>query len=298
LAFVIGAAGAVTTLSVMGTGCGGSDPFCGDGDVDDGEQCDDGNDDQTDFCRNCTVFLPATTTVQWEFNKEAAPMFTGDSCIDLGVSRVEVQLTGPVNETMDEGCSLRQVVFSDLPAGQYVASVRALNTNGDILTDAPIEQTLSIPGSTNQEFEVVIPYDAWTGTYTGSFYFRMRWGGQDCAAATPPVVDHVMTLTQGGPPLSISTTDDNPLDGTPSGTCVSFIEEFPQSALDVPFGPARFRIVGLDNVGTPQFDHEFDTFIGAGVSNPEFEFDVNSLTPDAGVPDAGVADASVPDAGM
>ena len=96
--------------------------------------------------------------------------------------------------------------------------------------------------------------------------------------------------------MSISTTDDNPLDGTASGECVSFIDTSPQSALDVPFGPATFRVVGLDNVGTPQFDEEFDTFIGSGTFNPEYEFDVNSLTPDAGVPDAGTTDAGVPDA--
>ena len=297
-ALIIGVAGAATGVSVIGTGCGGSDPYCGDGvvDVADGEQCDDGNDDQTDFCRNCVVFLPAQTTVQWEFNKGAAPMFTGDSCIDLGVFNVEIELVGPVTETLSEGCSLRQVVFSSLPGGQYLARVRPLDINGDLLIDAPVEQTLSITGNSTQEFEIVIPYDAWTRSYMGSFYFRLRWGGQDCAAAVPPVVNHVMTLTPQGGPVAISTTDGNPLDGTPSGTCVSYIDEFPQTALAVPFGPATFHVVGLDNVGTPQFDGEFDTFIGAGVSNPEFEFDVNSLTPDAGVPDAGVADAAGIDA--
>ncbi|NDK08391.1 hypothetical protein EOM39_04050 [Candidatus Gracilibacteria bacterium] len=36
--------------------CGGSDPYCGDGDVDSGETCDDGNDYDGDACKNnCTI---------------------------------------------------------------------------------------------------------------------------------------------------------------------------------------------------------------------------------------------------
>lgn len=295
--FLVGA-GVAGFSAVVGSGCGGSDPYCGDGNVDDGEQCDDGNDDQTDFCRNCTVFLPPQTIVKWEFNKDSAPMFTGDSCGDMGVSTVEVEIVGPAPQVLTESCAQRQVVFSEVPAGQYIARVSPLDIDGELLISEPVEQTLSITGNTSQEFEVVIPYDAWTDAYMGTFYFTLRWAGEDCSTATPPVTDHVMTLTQGGPPLSLMTTAGHPIDGTPSGTCVSADEPSPQTVLDVPFGPATFHVVGLDGVGTPQFEQEFDTFVGAGTFNPEYEFDVASLTPDAGVPDAGVADASVPDGGM
>ena len=82
------------------------------------------------------------------------------------------------------------------------------------------------------------------------------------------------------------------------GDCRSLGEEFPQSALEVPWGPYVFTVVGLDGGGETQFEETFDTFVGAGVSNPEMDFVVDSLTPDAGVPDAGVADAGVPDAGL
>jgi hypothetical protein len=71
---------------------------------------------------------------------------------------------------------------------------------------------------------------------------------------------------------------------------------FPQSALEVPFGFATFTLEGRDGTGTPQFAETFDTFVGAGVSNPEIEFDVNSLTPDAGPPDASIPDAGAVDA--
>ena len=49
----------LVTISLLGLGvalvgsssmsCGGTDPFCGDKITQDGEQCDDGNDDETDF---------------------------------------------------------------------------------------------------------------------------------------------------------------------------------------------------------------------------------------------------------
>ena len=71
----------------------------------------------------------------------------------------------------------------------------------------------------------------------------------------------------------------------------AFTEEFPQSALGIPFGPATFIVEGQDSVGDPQFSQGFATFIGAGITNPEYHFDVASLAPDAGVPDASPPDA-------
>ena len=52
-----------------------------------------------------------------------------------------------------------------------------------------------------------------------------------------------------------------------------------------------FHIVGLDSGGVPQFQQSFETFVGAGLSNPDMQFVVRSLNePDAGVPDAGAPD--------
>jgi cysteine-rich repeat protein len=49
-----------TTLDTLTTGqesssSGGAEPFCGDGMVDDGEACDDGNRDDEDHCLNCVL---------------------------------------------------------------------------------------------------------------------------------------------------------------------------------------------------------------------------------------------------
>jgi cysteine-rich repeat protein len=288
-------AGLILTLTLAG--CGDDAAFCGDGKVDPGEECDDGNDDQTDFCRECRTFLPATLTIKWEFNKNEAPMFTGDSCIDLGVSSVEVEVVGPVTRSASETCSLRQVVFNDLAAGTYVVRVTPRNSGDQPLVAAPVEATVPFDEQ-SLIHEVVVPYDAWTGDHDGTFYFRVLWGGADCATAAPPVAQHRFLLESGGGPVSMVTDDGDPLDGSATGPCRPIGEEFPQSAQAVPWGPATFTITGYDSGGTAQFEETFDTFVGAGASNPEYEFDVNSLTPDAGVPDAGVPDAGVADGGV
>lgn len=288
--------GALALAGLALAACGDDAAFCGDGQPDPGEECDDGNEDQTDFCRECRTFLPSTLTIKWEFNRnESPPIFPGDSCIDMGVSSVAVEIVGPVTRSESESCSLRQVVFSDLPAGSYVARLTPRDSGEESRVAAPIEVTVPFTGQTLVH-EVTVPYEAWTGDYTGTFYYRVLWGGADCSAAAPPVAEHRFLLEAGGGPVAVVTDDGDALDGSATGPCRPFIEDFPQSAQSVPWGPATFTITGYDSGGTAQFEESFDTFVGAGPNNPEYEFDVNSLTPDAGVPDAGAPDAGVPDA--
>lgn len=283
--------------------CGGGDPYCGDGDHDDGEQCDDGNDIDDDECSNsCVAKAHSEFTIKWEFNKGSAPGFTGDSCIDMGVFNVGVRIfNDSADETLSESCSLRQVVFQDLPAGIYGVEVSPVNLNGDLLITEPFATSLAL--ANGSQSEIVIPPEVWLKDYNGTFFFRLLWGGVDCAAALPAVSHVVMTLVQGGVPVAIATTDDaDMLDGSAEGPCREFAREFPQSALSVPFGPATFTVVGrATSAGEAEFEETFATFIGAGISNPELHFDINSTAIDAGIPDAAVdsgVDATVYDAGI
>ena len=50
----------------------------------------------------------------------------------------------------------------------------------------------------------------------------------------------------------------------------------------VPFGPAELTATGIAAEGIA-FHHTFDTFIGAGISNPTLTFDVTNPPTDAGV---------------
>ena len=275
--------------------CGaGEDPFCGDGHLDPGEQCDDGNTDNSDFClNNCIRRAVPQLTVKWEFNKDVTEGFTGDNCTDLGIRTVDVEIVGSGGTFVaTESCSFRQVVFSDIPPDMYNVRLSALDIDGALLTEDVPKRRYEFLGGTQEEFVFNVDPDEWKSSYDGTFFFRLRWGGQDCAAANPPVAEHVLRLERDGVPVGATTTDGDPLDGSAPGSCRSLTEMFPHSALTVPFGFATFTVEGLDGAGQSQFQGTFDTFVGAGVSNPEIEFDVNSLTPDAGIPDAGAPDGS------
>jgi len=295
-------AGAVLALA----GCGGGDAECGNGEREEGEACDDGNDINDDNCTNsCQLNLPETldATVKWAFNKDAAPLFDQDSCFDMGVTQVDVEIRHTSNSeavfTASETCGFKQVTFLDIPPGDYLARVSPLDIDGELKTNAVIEQLFTI-STQDVEVTVNIPFDQWKDSYTGTFFFRLHWGamGVDCSAAGPAVAKHRLKLERDGTSVSQRTDVGDRLDGTMPGNCRSLSEQFPQSVLELPWGPYVFTVQGLDSGGETQFEKTFDTFVGAGVSNPEMDFIVDSLTPDAGVPDAGTPDAGVPDAAL
>lgn len=283
------AASAVLALValVAAAACGGGgEPVCGDGHRDPGEECDDGNDDDTDFClSDCTGRALSALTVKWSFNRDAVPGFAGDSCTDLGARTVSVTLRGG-EETLvaEDGCSYRQVVFLDLPAGSYEAELQVVDGDGAPLIDAPIVAQVSFAGGTG-EVEVGVPPESWLAPPVGTFFFRVRWGGLDCGAATPPVTEQELILSRDGEVLELVTTDGYPVDGSDTSPCQSLERQFPQSVLEVPFGHASLTVRGYDGDGGLGFADTFDVFVGAGVNNPELLFDVAPLLPPD--PDAG-----------
>jgi hypothetical protein len=244
-----------------------------------GEECDDGNDDDTDFCLStCKARALPVLTVKWQFNSDDTIGFAGDACIDMNARRVEVELTGgPEPIILDESCSFKQVVFVDLPAGSYSAALTVLDKDDMPLTSEPIVQSIEFGGGESTEV-VSVPAGRWLQSYLGTFFFRVQWGGEDCSTATPPVVEQVLTLVAGGETFKGETTDGATLDGKKESPCQPLTEEFPQSALDVPFGPATLTIEGIDDEGNTAYESVFETFVGAGVNNPELVFDVDLLS--------------------
>ncbi len=281
---------AVAVLAV--TACGSDDPFCGDKNLDMGEECDDGNDDETDFCLStCKARQLSQLTVKWAFSKDSAEGFTGDTCIDLGASTVEIELIGgPEPLVLSDRCSFYQAVFVDIPAGDYEVRARVLgrcqagvdcpgeDPEDVLLTTSVISENFTFDGGTDMK-ELVIPFDSLTRSYDGDFFFRVAWNATDCALADPVVVEQRLTLVAGGETFTGSTTDGAALDGSAASACVSMENEFPQAALDVPAGPADLRIEGLDGLGEVVFSQDFETFVGAGVANPELIFDVDAVPP-------------------
>ncbi len=103
-------------------------------------------------------------------------------------------------------------------------------------------------------------------------------------------------MVRGGAPLAGMTLDGTPLDGSMVGPCRDGGGGTSQAVLGLDWGPAQLTVTGEDDSGTVLYSKTFDTFVGAGLSNPTAELDVPSLAPDAGVADAGV-DAEAADAG-
>ena len=267
-------------MSAFAFACGDDAPFCGDGELDEGEECDDANDDDSDYClSSCQARELSSLTLKWEFNRDETTGFTGDACIDMGARRVEVDLLGgPEPFSLTESCSFWQVVFSDIPAATYTASLRVLGRDDIALMDGPLEQEVVFAGGTATEM-MVVPPAQWLQSYVGTFFFRIEWGGQDCSTANPSVAKQKLTLVAGGQTFTGTTTDGAAMDGSAESACQSLSEEFPQSALEVPFGPATLSVEGIDSGGTRAYESVFETFVGAGVNNPELVFDVDLSPP-------------------
>jgi hypothetical protein len=247
--------------------------------------------------------IPPRTTIKWIFDSYPdLGIAEGDSCLDLGVSRVQVALTGPDGaatiEMMDNQCSARQVSFEDLVPGTYSATVTPVDDNGESLLGQPLMVSVTATGADTEQI-VNIPWDAWASAYTGTFYFRVTWGGMDCDVAAPAVATQVLTLTVGGTIAAQLTDSGQKLDGSDPEPCRLASDQLPQRANMVPFGPATFLIVGQDASGIEQYRQQFDTFVGAGPTNPELIFDLAG--PDAMPADAmvdGGPDGGAPDGGV
>ncbi|MBT8492850.1 MAG: hypothetical protein KJO07_07295 [Deltaproteobacteria bacterium] len=265
---------AASTLALCGGGCGEA-PFCGDGNVDQGEECDDGNNnDETDACLSTCLVRPVPTLiVKWSFNVDEDRGFDGDSCTDTGAREVTVDIDGPVAEAADESCSFRQVTFSDIPAGTYDLDLAVRDRDGRSLTSSAVGQSYEFGGG-DEEITVNVPYDAWSANYTGNFFFNVTYGGLGCDPATNVVQQSLFfTYDDGGRPVAGYTKAGDPLDGSPSD-CYSKSENEPQTILDVPFGPATLVVQGLDAEANVVYESSFPTFIGAGLLNDEVSFDV------------------------
>jgi len=279
---------AISLAAVLSWSCGDGGPECGDGIVEGDEQCDDGNQVNNDSCNNA-CFAPSVDTtdlaIRWSFNGEAAPGFDGDTCFDIGAGMVSVELSGPAELSGEAQCGFSRVSFLDVPAGTYDVTMRVVDLDGELLTNGPVTAQVEVADE-DVMATVDVPFDAWKNDYTGTFFFRVTWAGGDCNDAKPTVAEHSLLLERDGVPIGELLTDANdPIDGSGRGDCRSVdpsIEEFPQSVLEVPFGPAEFEIVGYDPDGGEAYRERFETFVGAGFGNPELVFDVDLVGGDGG----------------
>ena len=239
---------------------------------------------------NCT--LPGSTVVKFKFNNYPDIGFDSDTCSELQVAMVRVEVAGLDSEFGDlreVQCSEGQATFIDLPVQNYAVAVTPLDAGGNSLIKANAEGRgmVAAAGPGNRtEVSVNVQFESWANTYTGQFLFKLSWNGMSCdpnaTLVTPQIVtQHRLTLTVQG--VVVSQMTMNPagqtLDGTTDFECVPSTA-MPITVMSVPWGPATLHVIGKNDADDVLGDHTFDTFIGAGMFNPTLTFDT---PPDAGM---------------
>lgn len=276
-------------------GCGGgSGTRCGNGVIEMGEQCDDGM--PTATCSAQCARITNDLRLRWTLIGEEFVDFN-ESCPGVGAETAEFTFTGPGGQTRSESvpCDYSETQILDFANGDWVVQGRLLDDAGAPITNGVAMASFTIAGDTMATID--FPFADFPGSYTGHYYFRTKWGGAvTCADALPPVVTHRLLMERAGVPILGMTDAGDPIDGSATGACRNFTGGNTQTVQSLPWGPAMLTITGYDSTGVEQFRETFDTFVGAGIQNPEYAHDVNSLAPDAGVPDAAIPDAGVPDA--
>lgn len=245
-----------------------------------------GAEDPPPVCPTGDCTLPARAVVKWKLNHYPELLFEGDTCQDVGARTARVELAGVDDPTFYEveevDCSQNQASFLGMPAGNYTALLTPLDAVGNplVAVASSMPVTVGVPGS-ESSVTILVPYESWTSTYTGTLLFRLAWGGASCEAAVPNVATQTLTLmVDGGTIVTTVVTDSGQrLDGTDPQPCRPNTEPFAQFAEGLPFGPATLTVTGSDAGGTLAFEHTFDTFIGAGKNNPTIMFDVAALPP-------------------
>lgn len=257
----------VSVVAASGLSCGGGPS---------GPQCD---------TEDCSV--PGNTIIKWEFNHQPEFNFPDDSCGDLKVATVHVDAVNPTdataNQSLDVPCGNGQATFVGLAPGNYNIVVAPEDGGGALLVTEPVTtQAPAAAANMTTTTQVEVPYTAWKGPYTGTFLFRLTWGGQSCADATPPVVSQTLKLTAGGAVVTKTSDGGQKLDGSAPGACQPSTSQFPDFVDQLPFGPATLEVTGEDGAGSAVFEQTFATFVGAAKNNPTLTFDVEPPA-DAGV---------------
>jgi hypothetical protein len=230
-----------------------------------------------DPCAEIDCTLDGRTVVKWTFNAYPERGFAMDSCVDFGVQKVAVDVVDAngLVTSLREDCGIAQATFSGLAPGEHEVFVMPLDGAGNpILGFAVTSKVMAGAVGAPTDVTVNVPWEAWPGAYTGTFLFRISWGGLSCESVVPEIKSQILTLTVNGVVQQLTTDDGQVLNGADKKPCKRLTDNFPQSALNAPFGPATFTIEGYDDVDMMRFSKQFDTFVGAGITNPTITFDV------------------------
>lgn len=264
-------------------GCSGDGVgVCGNGIKEKNENCDCGDDplDLPDGCyrvngaenSSCSDICElrevhfTKVILSWTINGEsflqAGQSF--DTCNDVGAAWVRVLLEGPGGYSAEDSgvfCTNHLVEFMDDPTaepmlpGTYQAWLEIQSSDASPLAPLVQVQLDVVEGIFNAvavDFRLEEFYDF--ENMRGEFGVRAYWGADtvNCAAAMPPVVDRVLTLTQDGSPLA----------GYPQGDACADASLF---IGDLVPGDYQLLVEGYDSLSALAYCDEFDVKVGAGI---------------------------------
>ncbi len=251
-----------------------SKAVCGNGIVEKGEECDDGNLQDGDGCtRFCLLpaYKGSTVVVRWYINGTqtiSGQSYSYDTCSDVGASKTRIKIFGP-NGLVGEDtvqCSSMEYRLTDnedsqFPDGSYHAEIAFLDSGDATISSVITSDSTTLIRRGQTELYATTSLDDFTnGPFKGVFYFNLKWDGGTCDSGA--VATMKMTLTLDGSQV-----------GTMEGNCIatssSLANEVPAAddyILDVVGYTADGTVWGcltMENVK-----------VGAGVTNPPLEIDV------------------------
>jgi cysteine-rich repeat protein len=285
----------MTALAVLGGGvawleCGGGST-CGNGKVEDGEQCDKGplnGVDGSGCSATCQFANIAVASIQVSYSKlqNEVPGFNGVACGDLGINGAHVVLSGPSGaDEMWMGC-MQSKMYTNVTPGTYQASITLLDATGAALTKSVMTAMTDVQKGPVTNLAINFKQaDFVKQDYMGNLQFNPNWGamGKSCSDAGVTMESVTLKKMDGTLVTMPTMTSDGLTINGAAGTC--FVKDPAKTILNEHIGPLPWGhyTLGLVGKGTGGMDFckTFDVFAPPGLAPMTFELVVDPFSASA-----------------